>query len=143
MTSFSVGSARAYSILTVLHRHPVKLVAEGSLHIIRVLPGQYGLGLQNGHPVVLLPGRHLINDPLFSFAGARPMTDPHVSISTTHLITVAKGKVGLCTVNTTAHFLEPGSCGTNLTFGRIYPYVALSCSYSHVHPLLTAQACTE
>lgn len=81
---------------------------EGSLNIIRVLPGQYGLGLQNGHPIVLLPGRHLINDPLFTFNGTRAMTDPHVTISTTHLITVSQGKVGLCTVNTTAHFLEPG-----------------------------------
>jgi regulator of protease activity HflC (stomatin/prohibitin superfamily) len=36
------------------------------------------------------------------------MTEPHVTISTTHLLTVAVGKVGLCKVNTTAHFLEPG-----------------------------------
>jgi hypothetical protein len=54
------------------HRHSSCLTAllrfaEGSLSVIRVLPGQYGLGLINGHPIVLLPGRHLINDPLFTF----------------------------------------------------------------------------
>jgi len=85
------------------------VIQQGCLHVIRVLPGHFGLGLQNGHPVVLLPGRHLINDPLFAYAGAKVMTDPHIAISTTHLITVAQGQVGLCTVNTTAHFLEPGA----------------------------------
>jgi hypothetical protein len=47
--------------------------AEGSLSVIRVLPGQYGLGLINGHPVVLLPGRHLINDPMFTYRYAYHM----------------------------------------------------------------------
>lgn len=84
------------------------VIQQGSLSIIRVLPGQYGLGLLNGHPLVLLPGRHLINDPLFSFTGSVAMTEAHITVSTTHLLTVAVGKVGLCMVNTTAHFLEPG-----------------------------------
>lgn len=84
------------------------IIQQGSLSVIRVLPGQYGLGLINGHPVVLLPGRHLINDPMFTYSSSVAMTEPHVTISTTHLLTVAVGKVGLCKVNTTAHFLEPG-----------------------------------
>ena len=44
------------------------VIQHGMLKIIRVLPGRIGLGVANGHPVFLLPGRHLIVDPLFTFA---------------------------------------------------------------------------
>ena len=34
---------------------------------IRVVPGNLGLAVSNGHPCFLLPGRHLIVDPLFTY----------------------------------------------------------------------------
>lgn len=53
-------------------------IAQGSLHLIRILPGHVGLALQNGKPVLLLEGRHLINDPLFSFQQQISMTQAHI-----------------------------------------------------------------
>jgi regulator of protease activity HflC (stomatin/prohibitin superfamily) len=84
------------------------LIASGVIHILRVLPGHLGLGTANGLPIILLPGRHLINDPLFAYTGQAAMTDAHISVGPVHIITVPSGQVGLCTVDATAHFLEPG-----------------------------------
>jgi regulator of protease activity HflC (stomatin/prohibitin superfamily) len=84
------------------------VIQSGMLNIIRILPGHVGLGTANGSPLVLLPGRHLINDPLFRFTLQVPMTDPHIQVGCAHIITVPIGQVGLCTVDSTAHFLEPG-----------------------------------
>ena len=84
------------------------LIVHGMLKIIRILPGNLGLALSNGHPVFLLPGRHLVVDPLFTFQRQVSMTEPHICISTAHLITVPVGTVGLASVDSTAHFLEAG-----------------------------------
>lgn len=84
------------------------VISHGALKIIRVPPGHLGLGTLNGRPVVLGTGRHLVNDPLFVFTRTAPMSDSHIHIGVVHIITVPQGRVGLCTVNATAHFLEPG-----------------------------------
>ena len=84
------------------------VITHGAMKIIRVRPGHIGLGTQNGRPVLLQVGRHVINDPLFVFQRAVSLTDQHISIGTSHIITVQPGYVGLCTVNGRAHFLEPG-----------------------------------
>ena len=84
------------------------VITHGALKIIRVPPGHLGLGTLNGRPVVLGTGRHLINDPLFVYTRCAPMADFHIQIGVVHIITVPQGRVGLCTVNATAHFLEPG-----------------------------------
>ena len=84
------------------------MCAGGATSILRVLPGEIGLGLLRSEPIVLLPGRHLIDDPAFEFKGCVSMGTPHISVSTTHIITVERGQVGLCMANNTAHFLEPG-----------------------------------
>lgn len=80
----------------------------GPASIIRVLPGDVGLALLASKPLVLLPGRHFYDDPAFQFQNFVPMATPHITISTTHIITVSRGEVGLCTANNIAHFLEPG-----------------------------------
>ena len=84
------------------------LIQFGIISIIRVLPGHVGLGLANGNPVVLLPGMHVLNDALFEYKSTKAMTDLHISLGCLHIITVPTGQVGLCTVNSTAHFLEQG-----------------------------------
>lgn len=84
------------------------VIESGVLHIIRILPGHLGLATANGNPVVLLPGRHLINDPLFTYERQASMTDLHIQIGCVHIITVPADQVGLCTVDSTSHFLEPG-----------------------------------
>jgi len=89
------------------------VITHGALKLIRVPPGHLGLGTNNGAPVVLGPGQHVLNDPLFVYGRTEPMTSPHIHISTVHLITVQQGKVGLCTVDATAHFLEAGRHNIN------------------------------
>lgn len=91
------------------------LISHGALKIIRILPGDVGLALQNGRAVVLLPGRHLIIDPCFVFVRSESVLSPHISHGTVHLITVRVGQVGLATVDSTAHFLEPGRHNINST----------------------------
>jgi hypothetical protein len=83
-------------------------IQSGIISILRVTPGNIGLGLSNGIPKILLPGMHVINDPLFEFKGSASMTDLHISVGCVHLITVPMGQVGLCSVNSTPHFLEQG-----------------------------------
>jgi hypothetical protein len=88
-------------------------VSHGALKMIRILPGHVGLATANGRPVVLLPGRHLITDPLFMYFRAEAQATPHINVGTTHLIVVQSGQVGLATVGATAHFLEPGRHAIN------------------------------
>lgn len=88
-------------------------ISHSLLKIIRVLPQNVGLGTQNGRPVILLPGRHLIIDPVFVYQRQEPLTNPHIQIGTVNLITVQQGQVGLATVESTAHFLEPGRHNIN------------------------------
>lgn len=88
-------------------------ISQGALKIIRVLPQNVGLGTQNGRPVILLPGRHLIIDPVFVFHRQEPLTNPQISLGTVSLIQVQQGQVGLATVESTAHFLEPGRHNIN------------------------------
>lgn len=45
----------------------------------------------------------------FRFVRQESVTSSHITVGTVHLITVQSGKVGLCTVDSTAHFLEPGA----------------------------------
>ena len=84
------------------------VIESGVIHIIRILPGHLGLATANGNPVVLLPGRHLINDPLFTYERQVSMTDLHIHVGCVHIITVPADQVGLCTVDSTSHILEPG-----------------------------------
>ena len=67
------------------------LIRLGPLHIIRIVPGNIGLGSTNGKPVMLLAGRHVINDPLFTFTGTMELTKQHITNGTIHIITVMFG----------------------------------------------------
>jgi hypothetical protein len=81
----------------------------GNLCIVRVFPGYVGMGQLNGNPLLLAPGVHLLNDPLFSFLGTALMTQPVISVGgTLHVITVPRGMLGLCTADSQGHFLGPG-----------------------------------
>jgi len=45
------------------------IVRLGILTIIRIIPGQVGKAQINGQPLLLGPGVHLFNDPLFNYLG--------------------------------------------------------------------------
>ena len=83
------------------------VIRHGAMKIIRVRPGFVGLGTQNGSPVFLQPGRHVIMDPLFQFTKSMSLTEQHIQVGTSHIITIPPGFVGLCRVNGKPHFLEP------------------------------------
>jgi hypothetical protein len=78
------------------------------VNLIRVLPGHYGIADNNGVPVVLEPGRHFINDPLFRWIKAVPFTQGTVKHNTVNIITVPGGQLGLVTCLGVGHILEPG-----------------------------------
>jgi len=85
------------------------LIKFGPLTIVRVLPGHAGLAQVNGEPLLLAPGVHLINDPLFSFQSCVPSSEPYFSIGATlHVITVGPDQVGLCLADARGHVLGPG-----------------------------------
>lgn len=88
------------------------VIRHGALKLIRVLPGHLGLATHNGQPIILAPGRHLINDPLFVWVRQESMTCQHIEIGTVHLITIQQGRVGLCTVDATSHFM--GTCAQSI-----------------------------
>ena len=85
------------------------VVQLGNLTILRILPGELGKGQLNGQPLLLGPGVHLLNDPLFNFLGTSPATAPTISVANTlHVITVGREELGLCLANAQGHFLGPG-----------------------------------
>lgn len=83
------------------------------MKIVRVNPGHFGLIRRNGVPAVLLPGRHVINDPLVTWVGFVSMTDPHIQHGTIHIITVPGDQIGLCNVEGDGFFLGPGKHKVN------------------------------
>ena len=78
------------------------------VNLIRVLPGHYGIAENNGEPVILEPGRHFINEPLFRWINTVPFTQGYVKHRTVHVITVPGGKIGLVECLGIGHLLEPG-----------------------------------
>ena len=83
-------------------------IRNGNMWIVRVLPGQYGLALSSGKPLILLPGRHAICDPMFDYIGSEDVNQPMISHRTIKIITVPRGQVGLVMVKGEGHFLRPG-----------------------------------
>jgi regulator of protease activity HflC (stomatin/prohibitin superfamily) len=46
-----------------VHKSNEDIILEGNITIVRIRPGQIGFALDNGHPIILLPGRHGFNNP--------------------------------------------------------------------------------
>lgn len=85
------------------------VVRLGILTIIRIIPGQVGKAQINGQPLLLGPGVHLFNDPLFAYLGTEEATSPKISVADTlHVITVGQEQVGLAMMNAVGHLLGPG-----------------------------------
>ena len=84
------------------------LINHGNMHIIRIPAGNFGKAWRNGIAEILLPGRHVINDPLFEFVNTVSISDPIISHGTINIITVLGNQVGKCVVNGKGYWLEPG-----------------------------------
>ena len=80
----------------------------GPVWIINILPGYIGLGTLDNDPVMLLAGRHVINDTLFKFKISVDVNKPHIKNGPTHIIVVQEGQNGRGSVNGVGHIFEPG-----------------------------------
>ena len=119
------------------------LISFGPLTIARVLPGHVGLSQLNGQPLLLSPGVHLINDPLFQFISTVASTEPHISIAATlHVVTVGPDQIGLCLADARGHFLGAGRHSVNherFQFLGLRPARSEYLSVGSKHRLLIAE----
>merc|ERR1711998_38618 len=70
----------------------------GNWHFVRVLPGQVGLAVQGGQPVVLEEGRHLLLEPEWRFIGTQNRNDDEVSwpeVPALKIVRVRPGKIAM------------------------------------------------
>ena len=95
---------------TTVRKFEIKqdMIRNGNMWIVRILPGNYGLATTSGKPLILLPGRHAINDPLFDYIGSEGVNQPMIEHRTIRIITVPRGELGLVMVKGEGHFLQPG-----------------------------------
>ena len=73
-----------------------------NVRFVRVKPGQLGLALHRGVPVILEVGRHLLEAPEWQYVGTRSSLDDHVTwgqVPALHLVRVRPGKVALLFVD--------------------------------------------
>jgi regulator of protease activity HflC (stomatin/prohibitin superfamily) len=84
------------------------LINHGNMHIVRIPAGNYGKAWRNGVAEILLPGRHVINDPLFEFVATVPINDPVIRHGTVSILTIAGNQIGRCIVNGKGFWLFPG-----------------------------------
>ena len=78
------------------------LIQVANVTFCRVRPGQLGLALHRGVPVVLEVGRHMLEAPEWQFVGTRSSLDDHVAwgeVPALHLVRVRPGKVALLFVD--------------------------------------------
>lgn len=86
----------------------------GNVTVVRVLPGDVALALRNGAPLLLGPGVHIVNDPLFKYQDTASMTAPVIKVgNTVHVITVPPGQLGVATADAQGHILGPGRHAIN------------------------------
>lgn len=90
------------------------VITFGPLTICRVLPGRLGRATINGAPVLLGPGVHLFNDPLWQFVAFSNMNDAVIEVGgTTFLITVQRGQLALVLADGQGHILGEGRHAIN------------------------------
>jgi regulator of protease activity HflC (stomatin/prohibitin superfamily) len=80
----------------------------GTVSFVRVRPGFIGTAVDNGKPVLLLPGQHLYNNANFSLQEIKSISDAYISNGPMHIIRVSQGYLGLVSVNKRPIILESG-----------------------------------
>jgi hypothetical protein len=81
----------------------------GSIHIVRVPQGHYGLVTEVGVPKFLPEGVHVTNSNLLTFDGLQSANQPYLKHGTIHLLRVPKGKVALVLDNNKPKLLNEGT----------------------------------
>ena len=83
-------------------------VAHGNLKIVRVRPGHVGLASRAGQPVLLEPGVHISNDPLWLWRRQVANDCPHASEGALHVCFVPAGSLAPVIVDGRGRLLPPG-----------------------------------
>jgi len=85
-------------------------ITGGNITIARILPKKIAVAMDNGQPVVLLPGRHAYNSPLFKLEQNKiyDLDRPDISVSSLSIIRVKPGQLGLAKMNGNPVLLMPG-----------------------------------
>jgi regulator of protease activity HflC (stomatin/prohibitin superfamily) len=83
-------------------------IVHGNMHIIRIPAGNFGKAWRNGVAEFLLPGRHVVNDPLFEFADTISISTRNIKHGTCSIVTIPGNMIGKCIVNGKGFWLEPG-----------------------------------
>jgi len=94
----------------------VQYLKHGSIHVIRVPKGHYGLVTENTVPKLLPEGVHVTNSNVFSFDGLQLINQPYINHGTLHILRIPKGMVALVTDNNKPKLLEGTHCINSKTF---------------------------
>ncbi len=86
---------------------------QGQVHVVRIKPGEIGVGLFGGRVRLLQPGAngvgvHVIVDPAFSLQGVHLITHGCIQASPINILNVPDGKVQPVVMDNRAHVLFPG-----------------------------------
>eukprot|EP01119_Soliformovum_irregulare_P018339 TRINITY_DN55_c1_g1_i1.p1 TRINITY_DN55_c1_g1~~TRINITY_DN55_c1_g1_i1.p1 ORF type:complete len:693 (-),score=234.92 TRINITY_DN55_c1_g1_i1:66-2144(-) len=90
-------------------------IKHGSIHIVRVPKGSFGLVLEAGVPKMLPEGIHVANSNVFSFASLQPINQPYLNHGALHLLRIPKGQVALVINNNRPKLLGEGTHFINST----------------------------
>lgn len=80
----------------------------GTVSFVRVRPGFLGLATENGKPVLLLPGQHLMNDPNFELQSFADINETRIVNGPLNLVRVPPSQLGLATLNKQPVILDAG-----------------------------------
>jgi hypothetical protein len=75
---------------------------------VLVKEGEWGFAMNNGNPLILLPGRHLLSSPLNSLVGVRSQGDDRIEEGPVSIIRIPEGCVGFAMAGSEPEILLPG-----------------------------------
>ena len=73
-----------------------------------VKQGEIGLSVDNGNPVFLAPGRHILWSPVHHFLGTVPITNKKIKLENVEIVIIDQSELGLSVSNGKNILLKPG-----------------------------------
>ncbi|KAF0975223.1 hypothetical protein FDP41_005976 [Naegleria fowleri] len=83
-------------------------IKHGTIDIMRIPQGKYGMVLENGIPKLLTAGYYVSDSVLFKYCGTVNINEPHIKHSTIQIIRIPKSSIGLIVVGTKPLLLHEG-----------------------------------
>jgi regulator of protease activity HflC (stomatin/prohibitin superfamily) len=84
-------------------------IHHGTIHILMIPQGKYGLVVENNVPKILKSGRYVIDSNYFSYAGSVDENAEYIRHQTIHIIRIPKSQIGLVTYNNKPVLLYEGT----------------------------------